>query len=174
DRRYTDAIAELEAALKLAPGDPALIDDLGTTYYFARDYEHAVATLSPLLKANPTDTRLLARCGDSLLQLQRVEEALPMLERAVARDPSDPMSRRALGRAYLQKETFAAAIPLIEAELADDQDGSLHVQLARAYTGLGQRDKAAALLAQSQEIQRAAQQRSAAAGQRTITPPKWN
>jgi predicted Zn-dependent protease len=172
DRRYTDAIAELEAALRFAPGDPALVDDLGTTYYFARDFERAVATLSPLVKANPNDARLLTVCGDSLLQLQRLQEALPMLERAVQRDPSDPMSRRALGRAYIQKEDYNAAIPLIEAELADDQDGSLHVQLARAYTGLGQRDRAAALLAQSQEIQRTAQERSAAAGQRMITPPK--
>jgi predicted Zn-dependent protease len=172
ERRYTDAIAELQAALKFAPGDPALIDDLGTTYYFGRDFERAIATLSPLVKANPNDARLLTVYGDSLLQLHRLEEALPMLERAVERDASDPMSQLALGRAYIQKEYFAAAIPLIEPELADDQDGSLHVQLARAYTGLGQKDKAAALLARSQEIQRAAQERGAAAGQRVITPPR--
>ena len=30
ERRYPDAIAELKAALKFAPGDPALLDDLGT------------------------------------------------------------------------------------------------------------------------------------------------
>ena len=33
ERRYPDAIAELKAALKFAPGDPALLDDLGTAYY---------------------------------------------------------------------------------------------------------------------------------------------
>ena len=85
---------------------------------------------------------------------------------------ADPGPRLALGRAYLHNGDFAAAIPLIEAQLADDQDGSLHVQLARAYTGLGQRDKAAALLARSQEMQRAAEERNRAAAQRTITPPK--
>jgi predicted Zn-dependent protease len=172
ERRFTDAIAELEAALAFAPGDPALLDDLGTTYYAAREYERAIATLSPLVKANPDDARLLAVYGDSLLQVQRVDEALPVLQRASEREPADPMPRLALGRAHLQKGDFAAAIPLIEAQLADDIDGSLHVQLARAYTGIGQKDKAAALLARSQEIQRAAQERGAAAGQRTITPPK--
>ncbi len=95
-----------------------------------------------------------------------------MLQRAIARDSSDPTPRLALGRAYVQKGDFAQAIPLIEAQLAGDQDGSLHVQLARAYTGLGQREKGAALLERSQEIQRAVQERSAAVGQRTITPPK--
>ena len=172
ERRYTDALAELKAALAFAPGDPALLDDLGTTYYAARDYEQAVATLSPLVKANPDDARLLVVYGDSLLQLQRVDEALPVLQRAVEREPSDPTPRLALGRAHLQKGNFAEAIPLLEPQLAGDNDGSLHVQLARAYTGLGQKDKAAALLTRSQELQRAAQERGAAAGQRTITPPK--
>ncbi len=172
ERRYTDALAELKAALAFAPGDPALLDDLGTTYYAAREYEQAIATLSPLLKVNPDDPRLLVVYGDSLLQLQRVDEALPVLQRASERDPSDPTPGLALGRAHLQKGNFAEAIPLIETQLAGDTDGSLHVQLARAYTGVGQKDKAAALLARSQELQRAAQERGAAAGQRTITPPK--
>jgi predicted Zn-dependent protease len=172
ERRYTDAIAELKAALAFAPGDPALLDDLGTTYYAARDFELAVATLSPLVKVNPDDPRLLVVYGDALLQLQRVDEALLLLQRAVEREPSDPAPRLALGRAHLQKGNFAEAIPLIEAQLTDDNDGSLHVQLARAYTGAGQKDKAAALLSRSRDLQRAAQERGAAAGQRTITPPK--
>jgi predicted Zn-dependent protease len=171
-RRYADAIAELTAAMTFAPDDPGLRDDLGTAYYSLREYEKAVEAFTPLLRANPDDPRLLTLVGDSLLQLQRVDEALPLLRRAVERDQSDPMPRLALGRAYLQKGDFASAIPLIEAQLAGDHDGSLHVQLARAYSGLGQKDKAEALLKQSQEIQQAAQERSAATGQRTIQPPK--
>ena len=172
ERRFTDAIAEIKAGLKFAPGDPGLIDDLGTTYYAAHEYEQAVSTLSPLLKANPDDARLLVVYADSLRELQRVDEAIPLLQRAVEREPSEPTPRLALGRAHLQKGNFAAAIPLLEPQLEGDSDGSLHVQLARAYTGVGQKDKAAALLTRSQEIQRAAQARDAAVGQRTITPPK--
>ena len=172
DRRYIDAIAELQAALAFAPGDPGLIDDLGTAYYAARQYEQAIATLAPLLKANPDEPRLLLIQGDSLLELQRVDEALPVLRHAMDRDPSDPTPQLALGRAHLQKGNFAEAIPLIEPNLPGDNDGSLHVQLARAYAGMGQKEKAAALLTRSQEIQRAAQERGAAAGQRAITAPK--
>jgi predicted Zn-dependent protease len=172
ERRYRDAIAELVAALKFSPGDPALLDDLGTSYYAARDYEQAVATLLPLLKSNPDDTRLLTVCGDSLLQLGRLDEAIPMLRSAVARDSSDPTPRLALGRAYVQAGKFADAIPLIESQLATDQDGSLHVQLARAYASLGQREKGQALLERSQVLQKAAQERSAAVARREITPPK--
>ena len=173
ERRYADAVSELEAALKFAPGDPALVDDLGTAHYSARNYERAVAVLSPLLKANPEDPRLLTIYGDSLIQLQRVDEGVAMLRRAVERSQDDPVPRLALGRAYVQQGDFAAAIPLIEPQLAGDQDGSLHVQLARAYAGAGQREKADALLARSQALQRAAQERDAAAGERRITaPPK--
>lgn len=172
ERRYTDAIVELKAARGFAPDDPALVDDLGTTYYAAHEYDQAVATLAPLVKGNPDNPRLLVLYGDSLLQLQRVDEALPLLQRAVDKAPSDPAPRIALGRAHLQKGDFAAAIPLLEPLMDGDTDGSLHVQLARAYTGLGQKEKAAPLLARSQELQRATQERSAAAGQRTITPPK--
>jgi predicted Zn-dependent protease len=172
EERYTDAMVELNAALAFAPGDTALLYELATVSYLARDFERAVATLSPLLKAHPDDPRLLELVGYSLLQMQRIDEALPILERTVERNPTAPGPRLALGRAYLQAGDFAAAISLIEAQLADDQDGSLHVQLARAYGGLGKRDKSAELLEQSQALQRAAEQRSEAAAQRTITPPK--
>jgi predicted Zn-dependent protease len=170
--RFNDAIVELTAALKFAPGDPALLFELASSYYSARDYEQALATLAPLLEARPDDPRLLRTAGNALLQLRRPEEARPRLQRAVERDPSDAAARLALGRACFQTGDFAAAIPLIEAQINDDRDGSLHVQLARAYAGLGQKEKATALFTRSQELQRADQERNAAAAQRAITPPK--
>ena len=171
-RRYDDAIAELQAAIKMAPRDPELLAELGTSYYYARDFERTVATLQPLLQIRGNDPQLLSMCGEALLELQRVDEAIALLERATTADSANSSARLALARAYVQKGYYAAAIPLIELEIADDKDGSLHVQLARAYKGAGNAEKAAALLARSQELQQAAQQRSATAGQRTITPPK--
>jgi predicted Zn-dependent protease len=171
ERRYTDAITELEVALTLAPGDPRLLDDLGTSSYFARDYERAVATLAPLIEQRPGDARLLTVYGDSLLQLQRTDEALPVLRRAVELAPGESLPRLTLARAYVQQGEFAAAIPLIEPHLTEDHDGSLHAQLARAYTGIGQREKAIPLLERSQALQRAAQERADAVAQRAITPP---
>jgi predicted Zn-dependent protease len=172
EERYTDAIAELTAALRFAPREPELIYELASAYYAARDFDPAIATLSPLLQAYPDDMRLLKLEGHALLQLRRPEEALPILQRVVEREPADPNARLALGRAYFQTGNFTAALPLFEEQLANDDDGSLYVQLARTYTGLGQREKAAELLARSEIIQRAAQERAAKAAQQTITPPK--
>jgi tetratricopeptide (TPR) repeat protein len=116
--------------------------------------------------------RVAKLAGYALLQLRRLDEAIPLLERASAADPADPGARLALGRAHLQRGDFATAIPLLEPLLDTDEDGSLHAQLARAYTGAGDREKAGALLVRSQELRRISEERSAAAARRTIEPPK--
>jgi predicted Zn-dependent protease len=171
-RRYADAVTELQTALKMTPRDQDLLAELGTAYFYARDFDRTVATLQPLLENRGNDPQLLSTCGEALLELQRVDDAIALLQRATSLDSTNSAARLALARAYVQKQYYAAAVPLIEVDLADDQDGSLHVQLARAYNGLGQREKGTALLTRSQELQRAHQERTAAAGQRTITPPK--
>jgi tetratricopeptide (TPR) repeat protein len=170
--RHQDAVAELTTALKLAPGNPTLTFELATACYTARDYERALATVNPLLRARPDDSRLVKLAGYSLLQLRRLDEAQPLLQKAAAIDPSDPGPQLALGRAQLQRGDYSAAIPLIEPHLGTDADGSLHVQLARAYTGVGQREKAAALLTKSQDLHRASEERTTAAAQRKIEPPR--
>jgi predicted Zn-dependent protease len=170
--RHQDAVTELTAALKLAPGNPALTFELATASYAARNYEHALTTVDPMLRARPDDPRLVKLAGFSLLQLRRPEDALPLLQRAAAMDPADPGPGLALGRAHVQRGDYAAAIPLIEPHLGTDSDGSLHVQLARAYAGIGQREKAAALLTRSEELHRASEERSAAAARRTISAPR--
>ena len=170
--RHQDAVTELTAALKLAPGNATLAFELATALYAARNYEQALATVEPLLRARPDDPRLVKLAGYSLMQLRRVDESVPLLQRAAAIDPGDPGPRLALGRAHVQRGDYATAIPLLEPHLGADSDGSLHVQLARAYAGTGQREKAAHLLERSQELQRASEERSAMAARRKIEPPR--
>jgi predicted Zn-dependent protease len=172
EERYTDAVAELETATRLAPKQPELAYQLASAYYAAQDFDKAIATLSPLLKSYPSDPRLLNLQGQSLLQLQRPEEAVPIFEQLVTRTPRDPRVRLLLGRAYFQGGYYAEAVPLLEEQLTSDRDGSLHVQLARAYTLLNQREKAAPLLTKSQELQKADEERRAALARREITAPR--
>ncbi len=174
DRRHADAVVELKAAVKYAPKDASLIGQLGIALYLTRDYEQAVALLTPLVNAVPAmeDSRLLTAYGESLLQLDRVDEAVPFLRRAFTADTSDREASLSLARALMRQREFGAALPLLEWQLAGDTDGSVHVQLSRALAGLGQQDKADAVLAKSQDIQRAAQERAAETARRTITGPK--
>jgi predicted Zn-dependent protease len=172
EERHLDAIAELDAALALAPGHPALTYELAAACYAARDYERALATVATLVRAPSNDTRALLLAGYSLMRLRRLEEAIPVLLRVLERSGTDPAPRLALGRAYLLTGNYTAAIPLLEPQLSDDDDGSLHVQLARAYAAVGQRDKAAVLSSAAVELQRAADQRASASAQRAISAPR--
>ena len=170
--RYTDAVAELKAAVRLAARQPELQYQLASAYYAARDYEMALTTLMPLLQAYPDDVRLLTLKAQALSQLQRADEALPILKQLVARNPNNPRLKLTLGRSYLQNGNYGAAIPLIEEQLPTDSDGGLHMQLARAYSATGQRDKAAPLLARSEELRKADEERRAATAKNVITAPK--
>jgi predicted Zn-dependent protease len=170
--RYTDAVAELKAAVGLSPRQPELQYQLASAYYSARDYESTLTALSPLLEAYPNDVRLLTLKAQALSQLQRADEALPILKQLVERNPNDARMKLALGRAYAQTGNYKEAILLLEDQLKADSDGSLHMQVARAYTAVGQRDKAAPLLARSEELRNADEERRAATAKNVITPPK--
>ena len=174
ERRYPDAVNELKAALQLAPKDPLLIAQLGTALYLSREYEPAIATLAPVIDEKPAndDVQVLTAYGDSLLQLDRIEDAVRYLRRAFTANTSHRPASLSLARAYIRQGEFRAALPLLEWQLAGDGDGSIHVLLSRALAGLGDTAKAEAMLAKSQEIQRASQQRAEEAGRRQIAPPK--
>ncbi len=170
--RYTEAVEELKAAVRLNDRQPELQYQLASAYYSARDYEMSLTTLTPLLQAYPDDVRLLMLKAQALSQLQRADEVVPILKKLVERNPNDIRVKLALGRAYFQTANYPAAIPLIEEQLNTDSDGSLHMQLARAYSATGQRDKAAPLLTRSEELRKADEERRAAAAKNVITAPK--
>jgi predicted Zn-dependent protease len=136
--RHGESVKELQQAMKLAPTDRRIREELATSLYLNRDYEAALPLLEDLLKHEPASPELSFLYGDTLLQAQQVEKAIPRLEAAVAGDPAHAEARGALGRAYLQAGQPAKAIPHLAAALETDEDGSLHYQLARAYQATGQ------------------------------------
>jgi predicted Zn-dependent protease len=170
--RYTDAVAELKAAVRLSPREPELQYQLASAHYSARDYDATLTALSPLLEAYPSDPRLLTLKAQALAQLQRGDEALPIFKQLVERTPKDARMKLALARTYVQTGNYSDAIPLIEEQLSADSDGSLHMQLARAYLAVGQRDKATPLLARSEELRKAEEKRTAATPANVISAPK--
>jgi tetratricopeptide (TPR) repeat protein len=156
--RHAEAVQELQAALKLAPGQPQLERELAAALYAARDYNAAAELCAQLLPKRPEDPELNWLRGDSLLFLQKVEEAIPPLKKAVASDPKLLAAHHALGRAYMQLGQDAAAVPHLKLALPLDQDGSLHFQLGQAYRSSGQLDLAKQTLATYQQMQRDAKQ----------------
>ncbi len=118
----------------------------------------------------PRDPELQYFYGDVLLQSQQPEAALPYLKAAVDGAPDMPPAHATYGRALVQLGRFAEAIPPLEMVLGEDDDGSLHYQLARAYQGTGQAEKAKPLLQKYQAMQRVSQP-AASGPPPAITPP---
>lgn len=170
-RRHLQSVTELKAALTFAPNDPRLRRELAKSLYYARDWDASRKLFEELIKEDGRDPELRYFYGDVLLQSQQADAALPHLKAAVDAAPEMPPAHAAYGRALVQLGRFAEAIPHLEQVLAEDEDGSLHYQLARAYQGTGQAEKAKPLLQKYQEMQRASQPAAENGPPPAITPP---
>lgn len=150
------SIKEWQAALNLAPDDRRLKSELAQSYWLNQEYEIARPVLEQLLRDDPGSPMLNLALGDTLLQLQRPAEAIPPLEKAIARTPEPTGARSALARAYARDGQWDRAIPHLERARGSDDDGSVHVLLARAYTNVGRPADAERMLKRSQELAAAA------------------
>jgi predicted Zn-dependent protease len=88
-----DAIAELQAAAKLAPADVALQRDLADLYLIAKKYDQAEVAYRVLLSAHPNDAELHQSLGKSLLEEKKFPDAQKEFLAAVTLKPG-------LGSAY--------------------------------------------------------------------------
>ncbi len=144
--RHADAVEQWKAAIRMAPDNPRLEEELATAVYMNRDYPAAAAMARELLMKAPDVAELHFILGDSLMNLQELEQAIPALRRAVTLRKDYPAAHAVLGRALLQTGQAAQALPHLQSGLAADTDGSIYFQLSRAYQQLGDSAKAAEAL----------------------------
>jgi len=171
--RHLEAVKEWRAALKLAPGDPALERSLALSLHKSRDHQAAQPILERLLQREPDSAELNFYVGDTYLAMQQPGRALPYLIKSVQRNPGYLPARSSLGRAYLQLRRGKEAIAHLEAALPLDKDGSLYFQLARAYQAAGDQTEARRMLAQYQKVRRQLEaERRKTEQELRITPPE--
>lgn len=170
--KHPESIAAWREALKLEPNHPGLQRELAASLLLAKEYAEAQEITSALLAAEPNAPDLQNLQGDLYLAQQMAAEAVPFLEKAAAANPQALETRASLARALLQSGQPAAALPHVTAALPTDTDGSLHIQLARAYQAAGQTDAAREAMAKYQAIQaKLKEQERVAEDQVQITPP---
>jgi predicted Zn-dependent protease len=126
--------------------------------------------LQDLIRTQPDSADANYLLGDALLAQDHPEQAIPYLEKAVRLVPGQLHAHGALGRAYALAGRPAEAIPHLEQAVPTDDDGSLRLQLARAYQAAGQADKAQVALAAYEEFRKAAVE--SAPTDAAITPPE--
>ena len=151
---YLEATHELEAAQKLAPGDPQMERQLGIALYQAKSYQRSLEIFQKLIPQQPDLSFFL---GDSLLKTEQPEQALPWLKSAVEGDPKLLPAQASLGLAYTKLGKDAEAIPHLTIALPYDDDGSLHYQLALALRRTGETAKSAEVLRKYEELKQRSQ-----------------
>jgi tetratricopeptide (TPR) repeat protein len=116
---------------------------LAHLYRAAGDTAKSEAAFERVLRLQPRQVSALVWLGDAFLDQGRPEQAQPLFERALAEEPRSIAALVGLGRAALARSDYARAVDHLERALAiDPRRGPIHYQLAMAYRGLGQQDKA--------------------------------
>jgi predicted Zn-dependent protease len=151
--QHIEAANEWRAARKLAPDDPRIEGRLATSLYEGGNYAEAVPLLQKLLKEEPDSAELNFFVGDSLLRMEQPEKAVPYLEAAVRRDPKLLPAHASLGLTYIRLGRDADAIPQLKSALEADEDGSIHIQLSRAYQRAGNAESSKQMMAEYTRIQ---------------------
>jgi tetratricopeptide (TPR) repeat protein len=120
--RYNDAIHEYLEAIKLAPTQPGLHEELGAAYRRAVKMDEAEAAFQTELEINPHNT--LARYERGVLALERGDgaKAKELIEAAVSEKAALLHADYNLARAEKLLGEDAAAVAHMQRAIADDSD----------------------------------------------------
>jgi predicted Zn-dependent protease len=160
DRRYQDAIAKYQQALKKRPDFPGLHFALGKIYFEMDKPNEAEPELRLALKEDPENPPANYMLGQILLRNEKAEEALPLLKVAVGGDPTFMRGQLELGRCYLHVGKLPdAEQALLKAVTDDPQSPAPHVLLVQVYTRLNNTAKRQSELALIQKLESQSRER---------------
>ena len=119
---HTDAIAEYEEAIKLAPTQPGLHEELGSEYRNARMPQEAAAAFQRELVIDPYN--VLAKYKLGVLALERGDgaQAKEFMEAALREKPDLHHADYILGRAELQLGNDSAAMNFLKRATTTETD----------------------------------------------------
>jgi tetratricopeptide (TPR) repeat protein len=166
------AIQELRSALTLSPDNRELQHRLAEAYWLNGDFEQALPLFQAVHRNMPESAAIVYQLGDTLLQLQKPEEAIPLLMKAVERRPEYHEAHVVLARALVRIGRWQEAIPHLEATRERDDDGGLHLLLARAYAVTGHNERSGEMIRRAEELRAATAARRQVANESSdITAP---
>lgn len=139
-KRWEQAGAAYEQALKMNPRETRIPRQLAHCWWMARRYEKALPAFRSIESQYGGDGEFLFEYGDTLVRAEGPEAGAPLLERAVVAAPGMVAARGALGRALVDLGRHADAIPHLQ--IAAKQDPAALLALSRAYRAVGRDEEA--------------------------------
>jgi tetratricopeptide (TPR) repeat protein len=150
--RFTEAVSEYQAALKIDPGLTAAYLGLATGYWKEREFEQALPLLKQVLDKSPEDPEANGIMADILEHNGDLASAKRHAEVALAGNPDLIQTHVVLARIYLAGKQPALSIAQLQKVITADPDGSYHFLLFRAYRDAGDERSATAALAEFQRL----------------------
>jgi tetratricopeptide (TPR) repeat protein len=142
-----------EAALCYAHAEALQANEMRWSYLRAHalvrkgDRDGAARAFERVVALQPTYVPALVWLGDMYLDLERSDAAQEAFARALAQRPDSPAALFGAGRAALARAAYADAARQMEHALrVDPRATAINYPLAMAYRGLGERERADALL----------------------------
>ncbi|HSU59602.1 MAG TPA: tetratricopeptide repeat protein [Bryobacteraceae bacterium] len=150
--RHAEAIAEAERARELDPLSTIINTWVGSRYFFARQYDRAIEQYRNAIEMDPGFVPVHLVLGHALEQKHMYQEAILELEKAVSLSGGSPVYIASLAHAYGLAGRRDQARKLFQdlRKLSKERYVSPY-DLAIASLGVGERDRALALLAQAVE-----------------------
>ncbi len=166
-QRYEQAESEYRMASALAPQDPAPLFGLASAYAHDSNLDQALDTAKRALGMSPTEPDLNLLVGEILVSRREWIPAEDHLKRALggAKPQMLPHLHALLGQVYEQTGRVQEAISELELGLTSDEDGSLHYQLARLYSSIGNKAAAQEAFRQSKLLEQKRRERAVIAVQ---------
>lgn len=162
--RHTDAIAEYEAAIKLAPTQPGLHEELGSEYRAVNKIEEAEAAFQKELEIDPYNVLAKYKLGAIAVEKGDGANGKELIEAAQREKPNLVHLDYNLGRAEMLLGNNDAAVAHFEQTVKTDKDPDVieqaWYQLGTTYRRLRRMDEARQAMATYQQLKDLAAKKS--------------
>jgi peptidoglycan/xylan/chitin deacetylase (PgdA/CDA1 family)/uncharacterized caspase-like protein len=90
EKKYDEALAKMQEAVSLRPGDALLLNNLGFLYFVMGKYDDSLKYLQKTLAADPKRKEAHLNIGDVYMKLDKPADAKPHYEKYLELAPSAP------------------------------------------------------------------------------------
>src|SRR5262249_23232016 len=118
--RTPEAIAEFEAAVKIAPNEPDVNFGLGYLQWKLANYDGARKSFENELAIDPNHPQALAYLADIELKNNEPDQALPLLEKVIKQRNDIRIAYVNLGAILTQKKRYDEATKALQRAIALD------------------------------------------------------
>jgi tetratricopeptide (TPR) repeat protein len=140
DHRFAEAIPLYEHLVKVVPGNPGLLLNLGLAEEMAGQHARSIPNFEAVLKSQPDNIPALVSLSMARLALNQSREALAPLRKLISLDPTDLNALGMLAGAELNQNRFEdAAAHYRKLAEADANDSRAWYGLGKAYESLATR-----------------------------------